>query len=95
MSQHNPIYIIRRPLLTEKNTWAMNEQGRYSFEVLRTATKPQIKAAIEKLYKVHVEGVNTSVTKSRDRRYKFGMLRGDLTKKATVRLKEGETIELF
>ena len=92
---HDAIHIIKRPLLTEKNTWAMNEHGRYSFEVVRTATKPQIKDAIEKLYKVHVVGVNTSVTKSRDRRYKFGTLTGGLTKKATVRLKEGEQIELF
>lgn len=92
---HDPIHIIRRPLLTEKNTWAMNEQRRYTFEVARTATKTDIKNAIEKLYKVNVEGINTSVTKSRDRRYKFGLLRGDLTKKATVRIKEGQTIELF
>lgn len=92
---HDPIYLIKRPLLTEKNTWAMNEQSRYCFEVARTATKPEIKHAIEKLYKVHVVAVNTSVTKSRDRRYKYGMIPGTLTKKATIRLREGEQIELF
>lgn len=91
----NAIHIIKRPLLTEKNTWAMNEQGRYCFEVTRTATKTEIKAAIESLYKVHVVGVNTSTTKARDRRYKVGLVRGKLTKKATVRLREGEQIELF
>ncbi len=88
-------HILKRPLLTEKNTFAMNEVGRYCFEVDRTATKPEIKAAVEKIYNVHVVGVNTSVTKAKDRRYKYGMIRGALTKKATVRLKQGETIELF
>ncbi len=89
------IHIIKRPLLTEKNTWAMNEQGRYCFEVLRTATKDEIKSAIETLYKVHVVGINTTTTKARDRRYRVGLVRGKLTKKATVRLAEGEQIELF
>ncbi|MBL8758564.1 MAG: 50S ribosomal protein L23 [Phycisphaerae bacterium] len=94
MSLHHT-HVIKRPLLTEKNTFAMNEQGRYSFEVDRTATKPQIKAAVEKLYNVSVVGVNTSVTKAKDRRYRYGLVRGALTKKATVRLKDGQAIELF
>ena len=95
MTNFDPIHIIRKPLLTEKNTWAMNEQGRYTFEVARTATKTQIKNAVESLYKVHVVGINTSVKKDRDRRLKYGPVPGALSKKATVRLKDGEQIELF
>jgi hypothetical protein len=39
----DPIYIIKKPVLTEKSTEAMNEHGRYTFEVDRTATKADIK----------------------------------------------------
>ena len=91
----DPIHIIKRPLLTEKSTFAMNEQGRYAFEVDRTATKTDIKRAVESLYKVHVVKVNTQVHRARNRRLRYGWVRGQVTKKATVRLKEGEQIELF
>lgn len=89
------IDVIKRPLLTEKSTIAMNEQERYSFLVDPRATKTEIKAAIEKLYKVEVVKINTCIRKARDRRQRFGMVRGALSKKATVRLKEGQRIELF
>lgn len=91
----DPIYIIRKPLLTEKSTEAMNEYGRYTFEVDRRATKSDVKNAIEKLYDVHVEGIETRTQKGKMRRLRYGYVREKVRKVATVRLREGEMIELF
>jgi large subunit ribosomal protein L23 len=88
-------YIIQRPLLSEKSTWAMNEQQRYSFAVDRRATKDEIKAAIESLYKVSVTSVNTTIKKHKAKRYRTGIVVPMDTKKAIVTLKEGDKIELF
>lgn len=88
-------YIIKKPLLTEKSTAAMNEEGRYTFEVDRRATKSDVKRAVEQLYGVKVEGVTTQVRKGGERRLKYGWVADRVTKKATVRLAEGQVIELF
>jgi large subunit ribosomal protein L23 len=88
-------YVIRKPVLTEKSTYAMNEENRYTFEVDRRATKTQIKDAVEQIYGVRVIGVNTSVTQGRGRRLRYGYVSGGETKKAVVRLQEGQVIELF
>lgn len=87
-------YVIRKPLLTEKSTIA-NEQNRYAFEVDPRASKVEIKNAVEKLYKVKVLKVNTSVHQARDRVLRYGKVEGKTTKKAVVRLEEGQTIQLF
>jgi large subunit ribosomal protein L23 len=87
--------IIRKPVVTEKGTWAMNEQNRYAFHVDPRATKGQIKEAVEKIYNVKVEKVNTQVRKGVQRRLKYGLVQMSDTKTAVVRLKEGSTIELF
>jgi large subunit ribosomal protein L23 len=89
------IHVIKRPILTEKSTFAMNEQRKYSFLVAREASKDQIKTAIQRLYRVHVTGVNTQVRKNKDRRTRFGVIADPETKKATVTLREGDVIELF
>jgi large subunit ribosomal protein L23 len=88
-------YVIKKPLLTEKSTFAMNEEGRYSFLVDRRASKDEIKRAVESLYGVKVVGVTTQVRKGRERRLKYGWVTEKVSKKATVRLAEGQTIELF
>ncbi|MDX2117561.1 MAG: 50S ribosomal protein L23 [Planctomycetota bacterium] len=87
--------IIKKPLLSEKSTYAMNEQKRYSFIVDRRATKTEIKKAVEEIYKVRVIGINTIVRKTEERRTKFGLVRPADTKKAIVRLHAEDTIELF
>lgn len=89
------IYIIKRPLLSEKSTWAMNEQKRYAFEVDTRASKDEIKLAVEKLYKVRVERVNTTIRKHRARALKYGVVQHAPTKKAFVKLHPEDTIELF
>jgi large subunit ribosomal protein L23 len=87
--------IIKKPVVTEKGTWAMNEQNRYAFHVDVRATKSEIKSAVEKIYNVKVEKVNTQVRKGVQRRLKYGLVTLADTKTAVVRLKAGSTIELF
>ena len=88
-------YVIKRPLLTEKSTFAMNERKQFSFLVDPRATKDEIKRAVEKLYNVRVVGVNTQNRKGKYRRLKYGLVVEATTKKATVRLHPEDTIELF
>lgn len=92
--------IIIRPIFTEKQT-AISEKfdNRYGFIVTPKANKVEIKNAVEELYKVHVESVNTIKYdgKNRSRYTKAGMVKGSTPsfKKAIVTLKKGETIDLF
>lgn len=89
------IYVIKKPLISEKATYGMNEEKRYTFLVDRTASKDDIKAAVEQLYKVRVVGVNTQVRKGKERRLKYGLVVEPTTKKAVVRLHPEDQIELF
>ena len=86
--------VIRRPLITEKATNAL-ELNQYTFEVDHRAAKPDIKAAIEKLFDVRVVGISTMNPPRRTRRIgRFSGKRAQV-KKAVVRLAEGNTIQLF
>ena len=89
------IHVIRKPLITEKSTYQSNEIGRYAFEVDTSATKTEIKKAIEDLYRVRVVGVSTVNRRSSNRRMKYGLVKGKTTKKAIVRVHKDDTIELF
>lgn len=86
--------IIRKPLVTEKNTTAI-EQNRYTFEVDRRASKSDIKRAVEDLYKVRVLGVNTSSRVGKIRRTRFGYTRTSDLRKAIVRVHPEDRIDLF
>ena len=86
--------VIRRPLITEKATNAL-EINQYTFEVDHRAAKPDIKAAIEKLFNVRVIGISTMNPPRRTRRIgRFSGKRSQV-KKAVVRLAEGNSIQLF
>ena len=86
--------VIRRPLITEKATNAL-DLNQYTFEVDHRAAKPQIKSAIESLFNVKVIGINTMNPPRRTRRVgKFSGKRSQV-KKAIVRLAEGDKIQLF
>ena len=87
-------YTIKKPLITEKNS-LLAEQGVYVFEVDKKATKPEIKSAIEKYFRVKVDTVKTSTCRNRARRTRMGVGRVQYWKKAMVKLKEGEKISLF
>lgn len=91
----DPIYIIKRPLVTEKSTFAMNERRQYSFQVDPRATKADVKHAVQTAYGVRVTGVTTQVRKGKSKRLKSGLVQEPSTKKATVRLHPDDTIELF
>jgi large subunit ribosomal protein L23 len=86
--------VIRRPLVTEKNT-IMQEQGRYVFEVARTATKPQVKQAVELAFKVKVDKVNVVVVPGKKKRMGRRETQASDTKKAIVTLEPGFKITLF
>ncbi len=87
--------IIKRPLVTEKSNWEGSARHRYSFEVVMSARKPQIKAAVEELYKVRVEKVSTQIRKGHERRMRYGPTVTPTWKKATVQLHPDDKIELF
>jgi large subunit ribosomal protein L23 len=86
--------IIRKPLITEKSTFA-SEQNRYVFEVDRRASKPQIRRAVEELYGVRVLGVATQNRKGQQRRNRFGFWRTKARKRAIVKVHPEDRIELF
>jgi large subunit ribosomal protein L23 len=65
-------YVIKKPLVTEKNSF-LAEKGVYVFEVEKTATKTDIKNAIEKYFRVKVASVNTATCRGRAKRTKFGI----------------------
>jgi large subunit ribosomal protein L23 len=89
------MYVIKHPLLSEKNTDQMTDHKRYTFLVDPRATKTEIKKAIEELYKVRVENVSTQIRKGGLRRMKYGAVEAPVTKKATVKLHPDDSIELF
>ena len=86
--------VIRRPVITEKNT-LLSEQNKYTFEVAKDANKPQIKAAVEMAFKVKVVSVNVMHVPGKMRR--AGRRRGMTPswKKAIVTLVPSDKIELF
>ncbi len=85
--------IIRGPVITEKAT-LLSEKGQTVFRVAIDATKPEIKAAVEGLFKVTVTAVNTVVTKGKTKRFKGRPGRRSDVKKAYVKLAEGQSIDL-
>ena len=85
--------VIVAPVITEKAT-AASEQNKVVFKVARNATKPQIKAAVEKLFDVKVTGVNTLVTKGKVKRFRGTVGQRSDVKKAIVTLAEGQTIDV-
>jgi large subunit ribosomal protein L23 len=81
--------VILAPHITEKST-LMSEHNAVVFKVAGTATKPQIKAAVEALFGRKVAGVNTIVQKGKTKRWKGKPYKRSDVKKAIVTLAEGE-----
>jgi large subunit ribosomal protein L23 len=86
--------VLRRPLITEKST-VLQAQGKYAFEVAKGSNKAEIKAAVEKTFKVSVTAVNVITMRGHVRRMGRRTLPAQPWKKAIVTLKEGDKIELF
>lgn len=85
--------VILNPIITEKST-LVSEDNQVIFRVALTAKKPQIKAAVEALFDVKVEAVNTIRVKGKLKRFKGVMGRRSDYKKAMVRLAEGQSIDI-
>lgn len=81
------------PIITEKSTLA-SENNQVVFEVLLNATKPEIKSAVEGLFKVKVTAVNTIRVKGKTKRFRGHVGKRNDMKKAIVTLAEGETIDV-
>ena len=84
---------ILRPVITEKAT-NVTEHGQYTFRVSLTASKPEIKEAVEGLFNVKVKAVNTVVVKGKLKRFKGHPGRRSDWKKAVVTLVEGQRIDV-
>jgi large subunit ribosomal protein L23 len=95
MSTQDPRHydIILSPVITEKATIA-SEHNQVMFKVARTATKPQIKEAVEKLFDVKVKNVNTLIRKGKVKAFRGSIGEQSDVKKAIVTLEEGHKIDV-
>jgi len=85
--------IIQSPVVTEKSTLG-SQHGQVTFKVPTSAKKPDIKAAVEALFKVKVTRVNTLISKGKTKVFKGTKAFRSDTKKAIVTLEEGQTIDV-
>lgn len=85
--------VILAPVITEKATM-LSEHNKVVFRVAKTATKPQIKAAVEKLFDVKVKSVNTIVTEGKIKVFRGRLGQRSDVKKAVVTLEEGHSIDV-
>ena len=85
--------LIVSPVITEKAT-AASEHNKVTFKVRKDATKPQIKAAVEKLFDVKVKSVNTLVRKGKTKMFRGNFGSQSDTKRAIVTLEEGHRIDV-
>ena len=84
--------ILMAPIISEKATSVAEKNNQVLFKVLRYATKPEIKAAVELLFKVEVESVSTVVQKGKVKKFGRSIGRRDHVKKAYVSLKAGQEL---
>jgi len=93
MSTERAYDIIRNPVVTEKSTYA-SENNQVVFDVAIDATKPEIKAAVEGLFSVKVQAVNTLIRKGKEKRFRGRIGQRKDVKKAIVTLAEGQSIDI-
>jgi len=85
--------VIVSPAITEKSTMA-SENNQVVFNVARKASKPEIKAAVEALFNVKVDSVNTLIRKGKVKRFRGTIGKQSDVKKAVVTLAEGHSIDV-
>ncbi len=90
----NASQVLLRPVLTEKTT-EMQEGGRYTFEVARSATKLEVKRAVETVFGVDVVKVNTMNVKGKRKRFGPRFVAQQPRKKAVVTVAAGQSITIF
>jgi large subunit ribosomal protein L23 len=84
--------VLLAPIVSEKATAVAEKHNQVLFKVLRDATKPEIKAAVELMFKVEVEAVNVVNVKGKVKRFGRSIGRRDHVKKAYVSLKAGQEL---
>ena len=84
--------ILIAPIISEKATMAAEKHNQVLFKVMRDATKPEIKAAVELMFKVTVDSVQTVQHKGKTKRFGKGVGRRDHVKKAYVCLAQGQEL---
>ena len=85
--------IIKRPIVSEKST-LMTQFGQYTFEVMKTATKSEIKEAVQAIFSVKVDKVNSLNRRSKQVRFRGRIGHTSRSKRAIVKLVEGQTIDI-
>lgn len=91
---NTPYEVIIRPVISERS-FDLMDQGKYTFEVARTAPKEEIAEAVEKLFGVHVRKVNTLWVRPKTKRVRYQAGKTRTWKKAVVTLAPGEQIEIY
>jgi large subunit ribosomal protein L23 len=86
--------VLLAPRITEKS-FVLSERGEYTFRIGLSATKGEVKRSVEEVYGVHVEAVHTITVPSRKRAFGRTIGMQAKVKKAIVKLRKGETIEMF
>ena len=91
--KHERVYrVLLGPHVSEKSTRGA-ELNQYTFRVVPNATKPEVRRAVEQLFKVKVENVQVMNVKGKRKRNRFGVSRRNDWKKAMVRLAAGHEID--
>ena len=91
-SQERLLQVLLAPQVSEKATYVADKNEQVIFRVASDATKPEIKAAVELLFKVEVESVSTVVQKGKVKKFGRSIGRRDHVKKAYVSLKAGQEL---
>ncbi|MDC1152640.1 50S ribosomal protein L23 [Nitrospinaceae bacterium] len=87
--------VVIKPLVTEKGTMMLSEGNWVTFRVHPDANKIEVREAVQKIFSVSVLQVNTQIVRGKRRRFGKTMGQSKPWKKAMVRLKEGDKIEIF
>ncbi len=91
----NPYSIIIKPLVSEKSVTLREQESKYSFLVLKDASKDEIKKAVESLFSVAVESINTTIVRGKVKRRGIHLSKLNNKKKAYVTLRAGQKIKIF
>jgi large subunit ribosomal protein L23 len=84
--------VLVAPIISEKATHVAEKSNAVAFKVLQDATKPEIKAAVELMFKVEVKGVSVANIKGKTKRFGRSIGRRDNVRKAYVTLKPGQEL---
>ena len=94
MDEGRLMQVLVAPIVSEKATHVADKSNSVTFKVLQDATKPEIKAAVELMFKVEVTGVSVVNTKGKTKRVGRSVGRRDNVRKAYVTLKPGQELNL-